>query len=95
MTKSFGPFFVVLSSVASLRKQFIGFHKLMWKLLWNFYEHVFSTYEVVENTSFRKKAIVQAKKKCRPIFLVISSVSNLSGQFLRVQKVFWQLLWKL
>ena len=29
------------------------------------------------------------------IFLALSSVTNLKGQFIRVHKVIWQLLWRL
>ena len=68
MTKIFGPFFIVMSSVTSHMKQFIGVHKLLWKLLWNLQEHSFSNYDVIEVKSIRKKAIVQAKKKLSPIF---------------------------
>ena len=83
MTKNIGPFFIVMSSVTSHMKQFIGVHKLIWKLLWNLQEHSFSDYDVIEVKSFRKKAIVQAKKKLSPFFSHIveceTSVDNFQG----------------
>ena len=68
MTKYFGKFFVVLSSVTSLKKHNIGVHKLFWQLQWNLWEHIFRTWEVVENTSFWKKATFPAEKILWPIF---------------------------
>ena len=68
MTKSFGPFFVVLSSVTSLRKQFIGFHKLMWKLLWNFYEHDLAPMRLLKTQVFEKKLSFKRKKNVAHFF---------------------------
>ena len=34
------------------------------------------------------------KEDFGPFFLVLSSVTNLKGLFIRVHKLFWQLLWK-
>ena len=49
-----------------------------------------------ENQTFQeKKAIFSVTKDFGLFFLVLSSVTNLSGHFLRVQKVFWHLLWTL
>ena len=76
MTKSFGGFFVVLSSVTSLKKHFIVFHKQFWQLLWNLFEHFFRTYEVVENTNFQKKTILPVEKKLWHFFLVVSNMTN-------------------
>ena len=42
----------------------------------------------------KKKAIFPVSKSFRRIFLDLSSVTNPKGQFLRVHKVFWQLLCK-
>ena len=54
-----------------------------------------ATKKLLKTQVFDKKLSFMRKKFCRLFFLVLSSVSNLSGKFLRVQKVFWQLLWKL
>ena len=56
MTKDFVPFSLVLSSVTKLEKQRIRVLKLSWHLLWKFYEHFFGTQNVVEDTSFWKRA---------------------------------------
>ena len=37
---------------------------------------------------FEKKLSFEQKNYCRPFFLVLSSVRNLEGQFVKVQKVF-------
>ena len=44
---------------------------------------------------FEEKANFPVKKKVWPFFPNLSSVKDLSGQFMRVHKVFRQLLWKL
>ena len=49
----------------------------------------------MKTQNFEKKANFPVKKKFWPIFLVSSGVTNLKARFLRVQQVFWQLLWKL
>ena len=41
-----------------------------------------------EHKFLKKKAIYPVKKTLWPIFLVLSNVTDLRGQFLRVQKVF-------
>ena len=50
---------------------------------------------MVETTSICEKKIYFAKKKDFGIFSVSSKFEKLKGRFLRVQKVFRQLLWKL
>ena len=42
-----------------------------------------------------KKGKLSSEKNFWPIFPNLSSVIDLSGQFMGVHKVFWQLLWKL
>ena len=41
--KDFGPFFPVLSGVANLRRHFVGVRKLLWQLLWRFYDRFRNT----------------------------------------------------
>ena len=41
----------------------------------------------VENQTFQKKATFPVNKDFRQFFLVLSIVTNLKGQFVRVQKV--------
>ena len=81
MTKTFGHFFVVLSSVISLRKQYIGVHKLLWHLLWNFWERFFRTCEVVKNKNFWKKAKFPLKKNIVAFFSSIVDISIVMKQF--------------
>ena len=45
--------------------------------------------------TFQKLAVFTMTKVFGSVFLVLSSVTNLREQTLRVQKVFWQLLWNL
>ena len=57
MTKKFGPFLIVLSSVTSLKKQFKGSTSCFDKYTITV-EHMgafFRTWDVVENTNFWKK----------------------------------------
>ena len=43
----------------------------------------------------QKECDVHGDKEFSPIFSPLSSVANLTKQFIRVHKVFWQFLWKL
>ena len=47
MTKDFGPFFLVLSSVTNLKEQFARVHKLFLPLLYELRAHFFKTKEFV------------------------------------------------
>ena len=65
MTKDFGSFFIILSSVTSLKDQFTRVHKLFLPLLYFLQENFLRTYKVVENTFFwEKKATFQVNKNC-------------------------------
>ena len=55
VTKDFGLFFLVLSSVTNLMRQVVKVQKVFWHLLWKLWDHVCNTYEIVENTVFWKK----------------------------------------
>ena len=55
MKKTFGPFFLVLSSAINLMGQFVMVQKVFWQILWKLWGHFCNTYEVVENTTFWKK----------------------------------------
>ena len=62
--KVFGLFFLLLSSVMNLRRQFIVVQKLVWQLPCNNNDRFIRTWEVVENTFFwKKKAIFPVKKR--------------------------------
>ena len=70
--KDIGLFFLALSSVTSLMKQFIRIHKVFWQILWKLQDHFCNTGEVVDNTIFwKKKANFPVKKSlwpnCSPI----------------------------
>ena len=65
----------------------------MRKLLRKFLDHYGNTEKgVAENTDFWKKGMFPMKKKW-PIFLVLSSVVNLKGQFIKLHEVFCHLFW--
>ena len=68
ITKTFGPFLVVLSSVTSLGKQYMGVHKLIWQLLWNLSEQFFKTSEVTEIKNFWKKGKTSIEKNIVAFF---------------------------
>ena len=51
--------------------------------------------KLLKTQTFEKKANFQVKRVFGLFFLAFSSVTNLKGQFFRVHKVLWQLLWKL
>ena len=68
MTEVFGPFFLVWSSVKNLMEQLIRVQKLFWQVLWNLKEHVFGTYEVVENANFWTKRQALQWRKCFGLF---------------------------
>ena len=50
---------------------------------------------LLKTNFWKKNANFPVKKRFWSFFLVKSSVTNLKGQFVRVQKVFRELLWKL
>ena len=43
----------------------------------------------------KKTGSLSIEEKVWPKFLALSSVTNPKGQFIRIQKVFWQLVWSL
>ena len=64
-------------------------------MLWKFEKSILS--DLIgcgKHKPLEKKANFPVKKKFWPIFLVFSTVTNLKGQTVNVQKAFWQLLWK-
>ena len=94
--KRFGLFFLALSSVTNLRNHFIGILKVFWQLLWKLQDHFCNTGEVVENTIFwKERQTFRWKKDYSLIVLQLSSVINPKRLFMRLNKVFRQLLWKL
>ena len=49
---------------------------------------------LLKTENFERKGNLSKKEKLWLSFSVLSSVTNLKQQFIRVQKLFWQLLWK-
>ena len=50
--------------------------------------------KVSKKQTFQKIAVFTVTKLCGPFFLILSRVTLLKEQYLRVHKVFRQLLWK-
>ena len=87
-------FFFVLSRVTNLKGRFVRVQKVFRQLLSKLFDHFWNTWEVVANTNFwKKRQTFLWKKLSDQIFLVLSSMTNLREQFIRVHKLFWQLLW--
>ena len=60
-------------------------------LLWKLKYHFLRTWEVGGNTNFfKKRRSFQWRKSFGLFFLALSSVTNLTWQFIRVQSVGWQ-----
>ena len=94
MTNVFGLFFVVFSSKTNLTEQYVKLHEALWRLLSKLWKFFSNTLEVVENTFFKKKAILPMKKTLACLPLAKSNITNVREQIIRVQKVFWYLLCK-
>ena len=50
---------------------------------------------LLKTQKFDKKGNLSNEEKLWPFLLVLSTVTNLLGLFRRLDKLFWQLLWKL
>ena len=74
---------------------FIRVHKIIWQVFCNYYMTISTVPKNIEKQLFKKKAIFPLTKVFGLFLLALSSVTNLRGQFVRVPKVFWQILWKL
>ena len=74
---------------------FIRFQKVIWEVLCKPLNDQFLGHENVENQTFQKKGFLPVTKDFCLIFLALSSVANIKRQLVRLQKVSWQLLWKL
>ena len=86
----------VLSSVKNLREHYIRVHKVFWQIPWKLQGHFFRTYKIIENTNFWKIGNLSSEAKILShSSFVLLSVTNLRELFIRVHKVFWQILWKL
>ena len=99
MKEVFGPFFFVLSSVTNPKEKFIMVLKLFWQLFWKLIElieHFFWDLTGCWKHKFlRKKGNLSSEKKILAyFFLVISNMTNVREQFIRVHKVLWELLCK-
>ena len=81
MTKIFGPFFVVLSSVTSLDKQIIGARKHFWQLMWKLWEHFLGPEMLLKTQFSEKEGKFPVKKSFWPIFLVIANMKNVMEHF--------------
>ena len=62
MNKNFWTSFFVLSIMSSLRKKSMRVHKVFRQLLWKWWDLFCNTYEVVENTNFRRKGNVSSEE---------------------------------
>ena len=89
MTKDFGPFFLVLSSVTNLREKPTRAHKLFLPLLYFLWEHFLGHKGCWNQTFLRKKQSFQWKETNWPAFLVKLIITKIKEQFIWVNKVFW------
>ena len=96
MTKDFGPFFLVLTSVTKLKEQPTRVHKLFLPLLNFLWEQFLAPKRLLKSHFFEeKRQPFQWKETNWSVFLVKLSKTKIKKQFIRVNKVFWQLLWNL
>ena len=91
MTKDFGLFVFVLSSVTNLKESFLGVEKVFWILLWKLIDHVFNPWEGVQDTNFWKMNIpsFQWKKYIGPTFSPIFEQNKRKEQNMNVQEYFY------
>ena len=68
MTKDFGPFFLVLSSVTNLKEQFARVHKLFLPLLYKLWAHFLRPKRLFKTQIFEKKKATFPVKKIFDIF---------------------------
>ena len=61
------------------------FVQMMWTFIWHLRGRL--------NQTFQKTAVLTMKEVFGPFFFVLSSVANLREQFIRVYRLFRQLLW--
>ena len=92
MKNAIGPFFLVLSSVTSLKRQFKGVHKLIWQLLWN-YESIFlGPVRLLKTKNSGKKAKFPLKENLWTFFLVVSNITIVMEQSYMGPEVIWEVL---
>ena len=49
---------------------------------------------LLKTQTFEERNLSSEKEILAELFSLLSSVTNLKGQIARVQKVFWQLMWR-
>ena len=89
VTKNFGLFLLVLSSVTNLRQQFIRIHKVFSQLFWNLKTLSLGRRMSTKNCS--KEGYFSRKK----FFFILQGRPDLNEQSITVVKEFQQLLCKL
>ena len=94
--KKFGAFFLVLSSVTTLEKQFTRVHYSSYHYCINSRNNFSGLKRLLKTQNFEKKRQkFQWKKMIRQVFLVLSGVIGLRKHFKRVHTLFLLLLFNL
>ena len=94
MTKVFGPFFRLPTTVTNITKQFIKDHTLFWQLHCNLSQHFLGLKRLLKTQSIQKKAIFPVKKSFPPFLYRFIEHEKAMQHFIRVQQIFWQVLRK-
>ena len=88
MTKDFGPFFLVSSTVTNIREQFIQVNTLFWQLLWNLSELSLRPKRLLKTRSIQKKATSPVKSSFWPILYRFIEHEIVMQHTIRVQRYF-------
>ena len=94
MTKVFGPFFLVSSTVENIREQFIEAPKLFWQLRWNLSELFLRPKRLLKAQIFQNKGNLSSEEKILAFLSRFIEHGKLMEQFKRAHKMFWLWLFK-
>ena len=68
MTKVFGPFFLVISSVTNASEHFVRVHRLFSQIVWGFWEHFLGPKRLLRTQVFEKKDKFSSEERTLAFF---------------------------